>query len=103
MPGSPVTVVITYRAQPGKGADAGKALGDLIVTVLAQEADCLGISLLQDPADDTSFLLYEQWTSQAAYTGPHMQTPHIQAFIAGAASLFTGPPQIAFWKDVLLS
>ncbi len=97
---TPVTVVITYRAQPGKGAAARAALAPLIKTVLAEEPDCLGITTLQDAADDTRFLLYERWTSQAAYTGPHMQTPHIRAFIQGAAAIFAGPPDISFWNDV---
>jgi len=96
----PVTVVIGYRAQPGKGAAARAALAPLIQTVLAREPDCLGITMLQNAADETRFLLYERWTSQAAYTGPHMQTPHIQAFIQGAAALFAGPPDITFWNDV---
>jgi quinol monooxygenase YgiN len=100
MPAAPVTVVIAYRAQPGKGAQAKAALAPLIQTVLAREPDCLGITTLQDAADDTRFLLYERWTSQAAYTGPHMQTPHIQAFIQGAAAIFAGPPDITFWHDI---
>jgi quinol monooxygenase YgiN len=100
MPATPVTVVIRYRAQPGKGAAARAALAPLIRTVLAREPDCLEITTLQDAADDTQFLLYERWTSQAAYTGPHMQTPHIQAFIQSAATIFAGPPEISFWHDV---
>lgn len=103
MPSSPVTVVITYRAQPGKGAAARTALAALIALVLAMEPDCLGITLLQDPADDTRFLLYEEWTSQTAYTGPHMQTPHIQAFIRGATDTFAGPPSISFWHELPLN
>lgn len=100
MSASPVTVVIAYRAQPGKGTEARAALAPLIQTVMAKEPDCLGITMLQDPADDTRFLLYERWTSQAAYTGPHMQTPHIQAFIQGAAAIFADRPDISFWRDV---
>lgn len=100
MSATPVTVVITYRAQPGKGAAARAALAPLIRTVLAEEPDCLGITTLQGAADDTRFLLYERWTSQAAYTGPHLQTPHIQAFIRDAAAIFAGPPEITFWHDV---
>ncbi|HMU61379.1 MAG TPA: putative quinol monooxygenase [Gemmatimonadales bacterium] len=100
MSATPVTVVIIYRAQPGKGTAARAALGSLISTVLAEEPDCLGITTLQDVGDETRFLLYERWTSQAAYTGPHMQTPHIQAFIQGAAAIFAGPPDITFWNDV---
>jgi len=100
MAATPVTVVITYRAQPGKSAAARAALAPLIKTVLAEEPDCLGITTLQDAADDTRFLLYERWTSQAAYTGPHMQTPHIKAFIQGASAIFAGPPDISFWNDI---
>lgn len=100
MPATAVTVVIIYRAQPGKGATARAALAPLIQTVLAREPDCLSITMLQDAADETRFLLYERWTSQAAYTGPHMQTPHIQAFIQGAAAIFAGPPDISFWHEV---
>jgi len=96
----PVTVVITYHAQPDKGSAARAALAPLIRTVLATEPDCLGITMLQGAADETRFLLYERWTSEAAYTGPHMQTPHIQAFIQGAAGIFAGPPDISFWHDV---
>lgn len=99
MTAAPVTVVIAYRAQPGKGSAARTALADLIALVVAREPSCLGITLLQDPADATRFLLYELWTDQAAYTGPHMQTPHIQAFIQGAGALFLGPPEISFWQE----
>ena len=97
---SPVTVVITYRGLPGKGPAARRALADLIALVLAREPSCLGIRLLQDAADDTRFLLDETWTDQAAYTGPHMQTSHLQAFIQGAPALFAAPPDITFWNTV---
>jgi quinol monooxygenase YgiN len=99
MPPSPAIVVITYRALAGKGSAARAALADLIALVVRHEPACLGTTLLQDPADDTRFLLYESWTDQAAYTGPHMQTPHIQAFIASAPALFAGPPDISFWRS----
>ena len=95
-----VIVVIAYRAQPGKGPAARAALTGIIASVLAKEPDCLGIELLQDTGDDTRVLLDETWTSQAAYTGPHMQTPHIKTFIEAAAGLFTGPPDISFWHEL---
>ena len=94
-----VIVVIAYRAQPGKGPAARAALTGIIASVLAKEPDCLGIELVQDSGDDTRFLLYETWTSQAAYVGPHMQTPHIKAFIEAAAGIFAGPPDISFWHE----
>ncbi len=99
MPSSQVIVVIAYRAQPGKAPAARAALGGIIASVLAKEPDCLGIELLENTGDDTRFLLYETWTSQEAYVGPHMQTPHIKAFIAAAAGIFAGPPDISFWHQ----
>ena len=94
------TVVIEYRAQAGKGALAHAMLADLIATVVAEEKDCLGITLLEDAEDDTHFMLYEQWTSKEAYTGPHMETQHILAFIERASSLFQGPPKRAFYVQL---
>lgn len=100
MAASLVTVVITYRALPGKGPAARAALAGIVATVVAKEPDCLGIRMLENRDDQTRFLLYETWTSQAAYVGPHMQTPHIQAFIAAAGALFAGPPEITFWHEL---
>ncbi len=100
MPSSRVTVVITYRAHPGKEPAAQAALAGIVGTVLAKEPDCLGISMYEDTRAPGRFLLHERWTSQEAYTGPHFQTPHLQAFIAAAPSLFTGPPDISFWREL---
>lgn len=98
MPASDVMVIISYRAQPGREAQAVRELGDLIATVVREERDCHGIQLYQDEADPTRLLLHELWTSQAAYTGPHLQTPHLKAFIARAPGFLAGPPDITFWS-----
>jgi len=92
-----VTVVIEYRARPGLAATAVEELERLIATVVAVEVDCLGIRLLQDLDDPTRLLLLEQWSSREAYLGPHLQTAHLQAFIAHAGEFLEGPPAIRFW------
>ena len=95
---APITVLIVYQAQPGK-ADAGlRALADLVATVVAQEPECAGITVLKDVSDPARILLHEEWTDKASYVGPHMQTPHIRAFIERAPELFAGPPDISFWE-----
>lgn len=94
----PVVVTIRYHAQPGQADRARHALSTLIATVVAIEPDCLGIQLLQDLDDETRILLYERWTSRAAYAGPHMQTPHLGAFMIAARELFAGPPTIEYWQ-----
>ena len=93
----PVVVVIHYKAQPGQGARASTELRALIREVVALEPDCLDIRLHVDAGDASRFLLYERWTSHAAYVGPHMQTPHLAAFIAKAGEFLAGPPAIEYW------
>ena len=83
MGGGDVTVMIRYIAQPGK---ARRELEALVTTVVAEDSEQL--------------LLIERWSDQAAYTGPHMQTPHIQDFITRAREFNAGPPEITFWRGV---
>lgn len=94
---APITVLIEYRTLPDQVERAVAELEALIATVVAKEADCLGIRLLTDPEDPSRILLHELWTSREAYLGPHFQTPHLQAFIARAQTWFQGPPVIQFW------
>ncbi len=93
----PVVVVIHYQAQPAQSARTSTELRALIREVVALEPDCLGIRLHIDAGDPSRLMLYERSTSQEAYTGPHMQTPHLDAFIAKAAEFLAGPPVIEFW------
>lgn len=98
MRSDPIVVLIAFKIQPGKESIATQVVSSLIATVRKQEPDCAGITMLQDAADPTRLLLYELWPDSASYLGPHMQTPHIQAFKAQAGELFAGPPDITFWN-----
>ena len=98
MPSS-VTVLIEYRALPGQVERALAEIEGLVATVVSTEPDCLGIRLLQDSADPERLLLVERWSSKKTYLGPHRETPHLQAFIAGAAAFLTGPPEIRIWSE----
>jgi len=96
----PVVVTIRYQAQPGQEQRTRAALSTLIATVVANEPDCLGIRLHQDPDDASRILLYERWQSRESYTGPHMDTPHLRAFMLAARELLAGPPTIEHWALV---
>ena len=98
--GAEVSVVIAYQAQPGQGETAGRELAALIATVVSTEPDCRGIRLLQDAADADRLVLIERWTSEAAFTGPHMTTPHLQAFMQRAPGFLAGPPQIRVLREL---
>lgn len=91
-------VLIHYRALPGQEEVATRELAALITTVVAQEPDCSGITMLRDSADASRILLHELWTSKDAYLGPHMKTPHILEFIRRASQFMAGPPEISFWS-----
>lgn len=93
------TVLIEYRAQPDRVADAVSEIERLIATVVANEPDCFGIRFLQDAEDPRRLLLIERWSSRDAYLGPHFETPHLRDFIARATTFFTGPPEIHFWHE----
>ncbi|HET8632605.1 MAG TPA: putative quinol monooxygenase [Gemmatimonadales bacterium] len=95
-----VTVVIRYEAKPGMADTAARELTTLINTVVKEEPACRGIWLHQDTGTPEKLLLVEHWTSQEAYTGPHMQTPHITAFVGRALEFLAGPPEITFWRGI---
>ena len=95
-----VTVLIEFQAQAGKGERARRELADLISTVVEKEPDCLGIWLHQDAEDEDRLMNVEHWTSQEAYTGPHMETAHLRAFIERSEAFLVGPPEITFWREV---
>ena len=91
-----IVVVVRYIAQPGKASDALTSVRDLVATVLATEPACAGIEILRDIDKPEAITLIERWPDQATFLGPHMQQPHIQAFIQSAGALLAGPPDISF-------
>jgi quinol monooxygenase YgiN len=95
-----VIVLIEYHAVPGKETVAQRELAELVGTVVENEPDCAGIEILRDTDDATRFVLYERWSSREAYTGPHMRTPHLLAFIARAPAFMASPPTITFLNPV---
>lgn len=92
-------VIVAYRAQPGQMDTARAEITALVQAVLAAEPDCGGIQVVQDTADPTRFTLLERWPSAEVFLGPHMQQPHIQAFIQKAGAFLAGPPDISFWRE----
>lgn len=94
---SEAVVIVIYRALPGHSDAAKQAISALVATVLSTEAECGGITLLQNSNDPAQFTLIERWPSQDIFFGPHMQQPHIQSFIQEAGAFLAGPPDISFW------
>ncbi|MDY0023032.1 putative quinol monooxygenase [Arenimonas caeni] len=96
---SQTLVLVAYRAQPGQVETARSEITALVQAVLAAEPECGGIQIVQDTADPSLFTLLERWPSAEVFLGPHMQQPHIQAFIRKAGAFLAGPPDISFWRQ----
>jgi quinol monooxygenase YgiN len=93
-----LVVVVEYRARPGSEADALERLARLVAEVRAREPECGGIRILQHREEPTRISLIEEWPDRERYVGPHLQQPHVRAFMESAVILFEGPPRISFWN-----
>lgn len=90
------TILVRYLAQPGKHDEALAAIRDLVSTVLAREPACTGIEILQELDRPEAITLVERWPDRDTLLGPHMQQPHLQAFVQSAGAFLAGPPDISF-------
>lgn len=92
-----VSVLILFQAKPGLEETVKKEMMQLIPPVIA-EPQCINVNLHQDPDDRTRFMLYENWADKDYYTGKHMQTSHLQAYLKKSEEILTEPPRIIFWE-----
>lgn len=97
----PVTVVITCAIQPARLDVARRELQAVIGQVMALEPACRGIRVHEDPRNPARWLIVEQWASEAEFSGPHMQQPHMQAFLQTAETFLDGRADFAFWRETL--
>lgn len=95
-----VTVLIACSIIPDKVDLARQEFAHIINTVVTNESACHGIRLQQDIDDPYRLLLIEEWDSKEAFTGPHMQTPHMQAFLQRAQGFLAGPPEFRFGQEI---
>lgn len=96
-PSPDIVVLVKYKAQPSKEADAVAELTRLIEKV-KQEPHFLTIRLHIDANDKTNILLYEEWSDESYYNSEHMKTAHLQKFIEDSRNFLSGPPEISFWR-----
>lgn len=94
----PITIVVLkFKAQPNKSDQAISALNKLFEKV-KEETNFVSIKLHIDPVDHTNIMLYEEWEDQSYYNNEHMNTAHLQSFMANSVDFLTGPPEISFWE-----
>jgi quinol monooxygenase YgiN len=94
----PLTIIARVRAKPGQEARLLQELKGLLTPTRA-EAGCLNYDLHQSQNDRGLFVLYENWTSQAALDA-HFQTPYLKAMFRLVPELVEGPLDITKWTIV---
>jgi len=60
-----VRLVVTFKAQKGKGADFAKAFAPVIKDVVAKDKGCEQYELFRSQDDPDKLVLLERWTTAA--------------------------------------
>jgi quinol monooxygenase YgiN len=99
----PVTVVITCAIKPDKLETARRELEAIIKIVMADEPACRGIRVHEDTKNPRRLMIIENWDSEEIFTGLHMQTPHMQAFLKQAEGFLDGVAEFGFWREIFVA
>ena len=98
MAGRKVTVFALVKAKPGMEETVEQELSALVGPTRAEEG-CINYDLHQSLDDKGHFRFYENWTSKELLDR-HLQSAHVQRFIAKADGLLAEPPEITLWEMV---
>ncbi len=96
----PVTVVITCAIRPDKLETARRELEAIVRIVMANEPACHGIRVHEDSKSPQRLMIIENWESEEIFSGPHMQTPHMQSFLKKAEGFLDGVAEFGFWREI---
>jgi quinol monooxygenase YgiN len=87
-----LVVAGTVKVKPETRADAVQAALKMARATQA-EAGCTSYRFYSDLEDPNTFLIFEQWESEAALMA-HFQTPHMAEFNAAIPRFLAAPPSI---------
>ena len=83
---SEVVVVGSFKAEPGKEAEALQAFKELVGPTHAEDG-CILYALHQGADDPSQLAFIERWASREALNA-HLEAPHIAAILERAPELF---------------
>ena len=94
----PVLAVVQITAKPG---DQARVLGEVTAATRrwAAEAGCSHATAWRDPADQTRFLVLEEFTSAEAFRA-HLARPGTGEFASRVRQYLAAPPARAIWRPV---
>lgn len=97
-----VTVLVQLRLLPDSVEQGKRDLLNFARIVRRSEPECLAIEIAHDLDDPTRITMIEKWSTRKAYEGPHLQTPHMKAFVEQSARYFDGSAEIAFCRGTIV-
>lgn len=95
---SEITVVVSARAKPGRGAELLDLYGELAAATHGEDG-CLAFTLHRGLDDHDVIALVERWASREALDA-HLGSPHVTTFRREAAELADGPSAIVIAQPV---
>ena len=95
---SEVVVVGTFKAEPGKEAEALEAFKALVEPTHAEDG-CILYALHRGTDDPSRLTFVERWASREALDA-HLTTPHVAALLERAEALFGDSPDITVFEAV---
>ena len=95
---SEVVVVGSFKAEPGKEAEALEAFEALVAPTHAEDG-CVLYALHQGTDDPSRLAFIERWASREALDA-HLQSPHVAAILERAPELFGESGDITVFEAV---
>ena len=96
MAGGKVTVFALVKAKSGMEETVKQELSALVGPTRTEQG-CINYDLHQSFDHKGHFRFYENWTSKELLDR-HLQSAHVQRFIAKADQLLAEPPEITLWE-----
>lgn len=90
-----VGIVATLKVQKSKGAEFEKIFNGLHAKVKANEKGCLLYDLFKSKEDPLTYVIMEQYASQADLDA-HMETDHFKAAFPALGAVLAEPPGLVF-------
>lgn len=94
-----IGLVATLKVQPEKADEFAKIFGELRTQVKANEKGCLQYDFFKSKANDGTFIVMEQYASQADLDA-HGKTDYFKAAGAKFGSMLAGAPVLVFADKV---
>ena len=96
---SVIGIVATMKVQPGKEAEFEKVFSDLAAKVKANEKGCLLYDLFKSTKDPQTYIVMEQYASQADLEA-HGKTEYFQGAFPALGATLAGRPGIEIYGKV---